>query len=308
MCLSPQIWLSVGKWWTSQTILRPCWKSYSRKPSDAVEAIKVKSSSDQDATSMSDSLTCLSVETFFHKHGHMMHVVLSSQSKHSLQAWAWSAGPWPGGVEQDFLEVPSMMLENCVWQPDVLKRLSKGPADGAPLPDSMIEESCQSHCVVWGSSRSRCLALTLCSLKVHCGPGLCLGKGNSFDSCRLYDAMTEDVFGVAKMPGTFGVASWFHPMMGYDARHCSHTCSKTLAADLFSEFENSTHKTVIDPELGSKCKRSILSPCAMGDSNSMLFNFSERKATNEAFLKCVASNLSVNRRQSKVVTHQSQIV
>ena len=41
------------------------------------------------------------VETFFHEFGHVMHCVLT-KSKHSMQAWAWSAVPWPGGVEQDF--------------------------------------------------------------------------------------------------------------------------------------------------------------------------------------------------------------
>lgn len=45
------------------------------------------------------------VETFFHEFGHVCHCVLTN-SKHSLHSWAWSAVPWPGGVEQDFLRCP----------------------------------------------------------------------------------------------------------------------------------------------------------------------------------------------------------
>jgi hypothetical protein len=60
------------------------------------------------------------VETFFHEFGHVMHCVCS-KPKYSVFAWAWSAVPWPGGVEQDFLEVPSMMLENWMYEPSVLQ-------------------------------------------------------------------------------------------------------------------------------------------------------------------------------------------
>jgi len=229
------------------------------------------------------------VETFFHEYGHVMHAVLS-KSKHSLQAWAWSAVPWPGGVEQDFLEVPSMMLENFVWQPDILKRLSKRPCDGAPLPDSVIELLCKSRFAMEGLSRSRYLAMALYDLKIHSGPGPYLYKGKAFDACQLYDVMMEDIFGVSNIAETFGVASWFHPMMGYDAGYYSYIWSETFASDLFSEFENSEQETVMDSTLGAKYKKTILSPCAMLDGETMLYNFLERKATSAAFLKRITGD------------------
>ena len=46
---------------------------------------------------------------------------ICSKPRYSVFAWAWSAVPWPGGVEQDFLEVPSMMLENWMYEPAVLQ-------------------------------------------------------------------------------------------------------------------------------------------------------------------------------------------
>lgn len=50
------------------------------------------------------------VKTLFHEFGHAMHC-LCTKTKYSLFSWAWDMVPWPGGVEKDFLEVPSMMLE-----------------------------------------------------------------------------------------------------------------------------------------------------------------------------------------------------
>ncbi len=45
--------------------------------------------------------------------------------------------PCLGGVEQDFLEVLSMMLENFVWRLEVLWRLLKNVVNGSRLPESM---------------------------------------------------------------------------------------------------------------------------------------------------------------------------
>ena len=228
------------------------------------------------------------VETFFHEFGHVVHCVLG-QSNHSLQSWAWSAVPWPGGVEQDFLEVPSMMLENFVWQPEILKRLSKRPSDDASLPEEMIDALCKSRMVMEGYSRCRYLAMALYDLKVHSGRGPYEYLGKSYDAIELFDVMMKDISGVSNIPGTFQVASWFHPMMGYDAGYYSYIWSEAFASDLFSEFENhgTSNNKIIDPILGEKYRETILSPCAMLDGDSMLKNFLGRKASNHAFLKRV---------------------
>lgn len=46
----------------------------------------------------------------FNINNNCLHKVLT-KADYSLFSWAWSAVPYPGGVENDFLEVPSMMFE-----------------------------------------------------------------------------------------------------------------------------------------------------------------------------------------------------
>jgi len=61
------------------------------------------------------------VQTFFHEFGHAMHAVCT-RTAFSKFSWAWPIVPWPGGVQQDFLEVPSMFFEQFVYNKEVLDR------------------------------------------------------------------------------------------------------------------------------------------------------------------------------------------
>eukprot|EP00957_Ditylum_brightwellii_P198445 15123411-Ditylum_brightwellii.AAC.1 len=165
-----------------------------------------------------------------------------------------------------------MMLENFVWQPEILKRLSCRPKDGSSLPKDAIDALSKSRFVMDSYSRSRVLSMSLYDLIVHSGPGPTYSyKGQDYDAIDLYSAILSDATGVSVIPDTFPVASWYHPMMGYDAGYYSYYWSEAYAADLFSEFEQAS--SVVQYDLGLKYRETILSPCAMLDGNTMLRNF-----------------------------------
>ena len=225
------------------------------------------------------------VETFFHEFGHVMHCVLT-KSKHSMQAWAWSAVPWPGGVEQEFLEVPSMMLENFVWRKEVLKTLSKHNETNRALPEDEIEKLSKSRFAMDGYNRCRFISMAMYDLLVHSseGPLYEYNGRKDLDAIQLYNEMTKDMSGIDYIENAFPVASWFHPMMGYDAGYFGYLWSEAFAADLFAEFENS-QAGVLDESLGKRYRECILSPCATIDGDSMLENFLGRKPSLDAFVR-----------------------
>ena len=69
------------------------------------------------------------------------------------------------------------------------------------------------------------------------------------DAKQLYNEMTKDMSGIDYIENACPVASWFHPMMGYDAGYFGYLWSEAFAADLFAEFENSK-VGVLDESLG----------------------------------------------------------
>ena len=242
------------------------------------------------------------VHTFFHEFGHVMHAVLS-KTKYTRFSWTWPMMPWLGGVEQDFLEVPSMFLEKLVYEKWCIERLSSHYKTGAALDDESIKNLRDAQHFLSGLKWCRFIGMALYDLEIHSQDHEVEvgtetetiykmaygGMNGSFNLRNLwYEIMSKIAFqgGKYEIDDTFMPASWYHLVIGYDAGDYGYLYSEVYAYEILQEVTKSQERDGFEglKSIGKHYRSTILEPCASMDGIDMLTNFLNRKPGNSAFI------------------------
>lgn len=206
------------------------------------------------------------VETLFHEFGHIMHQTLTKAPFGSLSG---------SSVAGDFVEAPSQMLENWVWNPEILKKISSHYKSGKPLPDELIAKMIELKNFNQGYSYIRQLLFGLFDMKIH-------SSSPPVDVTKTYAEMHKELFGYAPLAGTHFPASFGHMMGGYDAGYYGYLWSEVYAQDMFSRFEK---EGLLNPQTGTDYRQAVLEPGNMRDALELLKQFLGREPNNQAFYK-----------------------
>lgn len=148
------------------------------------------------------------VVTFFHEFGHAVHAICT-RAKFTRFAWAWTAVPWEAGVENDFLEAPSQMLENWCYDRRVLSRLS-GKKVGNQievLPSDLVEKLVSIRYLNSGVRYINQILYSVFDLTIHSGPVK--------ETASLWTSLSNQYGLPPPLPGTNPGASFIHPMVSY---------------------------------------------------------------------------------------------
>lgn len=206
------------------------------------------------------------VKTFFHEFGHIVHQVLT---KAKYQRFSGT------GVARDFVEAPSQMLENWVWRPEVLERLSGHYQDrGRKLPADLLERMVAAKNVNAGLKYLRQAFFASLDLSYHLEP--------PENPTEVYERLMKKVSLVPMTPGTRPEASFGHVMGGYDTGYYGYLWSEVFALDMFSRFER---EGILDPKLGLEYRKIVLEPGGGVDEAATLRRFLGRDPSDEAFLR-----------------------
>ena len=217
-------------------------------------------------------LTHSDVETLFHEFGHLLHHLLSEPRVRSL---AGTRVAW------DFVELPSMIMENFGWERAVLDGFARHYQTGAPIPEQLLSRLQKTRTFRAANMQMRQLGLAEVDLCLHI----------DYDPARDGDLMTyarsiAQAHSASDLPDDYGmVASFGHLFsspVGYAAGYYSYKWAEVLEDDAFSRFSEAG---VLSREVGDAFRTLILARGNEADPMDLYKSFMGREPSPEALLK-----------------------
>ena len=210
------------------------------------------------------------VETLFHEFGHAMHTILT-RGKY---------GRFSGtSVPRDFVEAPSQMLENWVWDKRVLDSFAADYRDPSKkIPAEILAKLKESRLATEGTRYRRQLSFGLTDLELHTE----IHDNNATEALPLSNKILSEVF-LPLVPDTAFVAYFGH-LMGYDAGYYGYAWADAIAADMATVFEHAP-KGYFDETVGHRLRTEIYETGDSRDVNISIEKFLGRKRSLEPFLK-----------------------
>lgn len=206
------------------------------------------------------------VETFFHEFGHGLHQLLTETHYGRFSGTA---------VARDFVEAPSQMLENWIWDSSVLKTFAKHYKTGEVLPDKLLAGMQAARTLGSGIETQGQLFLGGMDQMLHTDPT------GTVDSTKIANAAYEKYTLYKSVPGTFFQAAFTH-LNGYEGAYYGYLWSLVYAQDLYTRIEE---KGVLNPEGGMYYRKKILARGGSMDEMDMLRDYLGREPSMDAFYR-----------------------
>jgi oligopeptidase A len=209
-------------------------------------------------------------EILFHELGHALHSIVTRTK------YARFAGTH---VPVDFVEAPSQMLQNWIWDKRVLDTFAADYRDRPRgIPSDVIKRMSDAKLAAAGMFYRRQFAFADVDLALH-GPH---PSDQPYDCVSISNPIFERIF-LPIDPQTSFISS-FRGFNGYDAGYYGYAWADAIAADMATVFEKSKNG-FLDKRAGMKLRSEIYEPGDSRDVNASIEKFLGRKQSIQPFLK-----------------------
>ena len=220
-------------------------------------------------------LTHGDVETLFHEFGHALHAIVT-RAKYGRFAGT--------NVPGDFVEAPSQMLQNWVWDKKVLDTFAADYRDPSKkIPQETIAKMKEAKLATVGVYYRRQFAFAALDLALHAPHP----EDKPYDSVAMTNPILEKVFLPIDAGTTF--VSYFGHLNGYDAGYYGYAWADAIAADMATVFESAKDQ-YLDKQAGAQLRRDIYEPGDSRDVTESIEKFLGRKQSVQPFLKKIGAD------------------
>ena len=206
--------------------------------------------------------------TMLHEFGHSLHGIMAKGRYPSMTGT---------GVDHDFVELPSQIMENWGYEKEYLNTFAKHYQTGEPLPDSLIAKIKASKNYLSAYYHLRQLQYGTLDMSYHTLTAPIEGEVIKFEKQAL---LPTDV--LTSVPECMISTAFSHIFSGgYAAGYYSYKWAEVLAADGYSLFEE---KGIFDKETAGKF-RHLLEQGGSVDAAQLYRNFRGHDPAPEALLR-----------------------
>ncbi|MEH6695428.1 MAG: M3 family metallopeptidase [Hyphomonas sp.] len=206
------------------------------------------------------------VETFLHEFGYLIHQMFSGQPDFASLSMA--------NLEWDFIEAPSQMLENWIWDYDTLAKFAVN-ADGETIPRELVARMNAARDFGTGLGTLRQLIFAGVSLNYYNRPP------DEVDFDETWNERQSALSPFEALPDVHRYASFGH-LDGYSAIYYTYQWSLAISTDMFTEFEKNGLR---DPDTAARYRDNVLASGSSKPAAELVHDFLGRDWTPEAYEK-----------------------
>ncbi len=206
------------------------------------------------------------VETFFHEFGHLLHEVFAGR-----QRWSGVSGI---RTEWDFVEVPSMLLQEWPLDAQALGAFARHHQTRQPIPAALVQQLRAARELGLGLYLRRQFFLSAVSLDFHRRPP-------GFDTTAALKELQAKFLPFRRewVEGTHFELSFGH-LEGYSATYYTYQWSTVIAKDLLTRFEA---KGMLDGDTATDYRKKVLEPGGSAEAAALVQQFLGRPYDFRAF-------------------------